>query len=319
MNKVLSSLAAAATLALSPIASSAQTVGIATLPVGAINNLQAQIIAKVVQSNTKLQVRVLPLGGSTATLAAVNAKAAEFTTGDITNTRQGFEGGFGFPRKLPELRVVLTYNMLLIGFLVREDSGMKTVADLKGKRFPTGWPEFPNALPLSEGLMATAGYSIKDMKSVPASGLIPAANAFKAGRTDATVFAIVAPKVRELHAAISGGIRVLTADNTPAALKAMQGVRRDYRIVTVRPGPPFPGVRGPTNVLATPSVITAGTHVSDEVVYQLVKAMAENKKDLVKGHPSFRPFDPKKGLALKYPGLKHHAGAIKYYKEKGIW
>lgn len=152
-----------------------------------------------------------------------------------------------------------------------------------------------------------------------ASGLIPAANDFKVGRSDATIFAIVAPKVRELNAAIRGGIRVLSVDKTPATLAAMKKVRRDYRIVTVRPGPPFPGVRGPTNVLATPSVVTAGAHVSDEVVYKVVKAMAENKPELVKGHPSFRPFSPSKGMAATYPGLPHHPGAVKYFKEKGIW
>ncbi len=319
MYRILSSFVLAAMVALAPVSASAETIGIATLPVGAINNLQAQIIAKVVQRHTDIQARVLPMGGTSATLAAVNAKAAEFSTGDITNMRQALEGGHGFPRKLPNLRVVLTYNMLLIGFLVRNDSNIKTIADLKGRKFPTGWPEFPNAIPLANGMFATAGLSMKDVDPVPSTGLIPAANDFKVGKSEATLFAIVAPKVRELNAAIRGGIRVLSIEKTPAALAAMKKVRRDYRILTVRPGPPFPGVRGPTNVLATPSVVTAGAHVSDEVVYKLVKAMAENKPELVKGHPSFRPFDPKKRMAAPYQGLQHHPGAIKYFKEKGIW
>ncbi len=319
MYRILSSLTLAATVALAPISASAETIGIATLQVGAINNLQAQIIAKVVQRHAGLQARVLPMGGTSATLAAVNAKAAEFSTGDVSNMRQAIEGGHGFSRPLPNLRVVLTYNLLLIGFLVRNDSDIKTIADLKGKKFPTGWPEFPNALPLANALFATAGYSIGDMSPVPATGLIPAANDFKVGRSDATLFAIVAPKVRELNAAISGGIRVLSIEKTPASLAAMKKIRQDYKIITVRPGPPFPGVRGPTNVLGTPSVVTAGAHVSDETVYKVVKAMAENKAELVKGHPSFRPFDPKKRMAATYPGLQHHPGAIKFFKEKGIW
>jgi len=273
----------------------------------------------VVQRHTDLQARVIPTGGTTATLASINSKAAEFNTGDITNMRQALEGGHGFSRPLPNLRVVLTYNMLLLGILVRNDSSIKTFKDLKGKKFPTGWPEFQNAIPLINGLFATAGYSLKDMSPVPAAGLIPAANDFKVGRSDATIFAIVAPKVRELNAAIRGGIRVLSVEKTPATLAAMKKVRQDYRIITVKPGRPFPGVRAPTNVLATPSVITTGTHVSDEIVYKVIKAMAENKAELVKGHPSFRPFDPKKRMAARYPGIKHHPGAIKYFKEKGIW
>ncbi len=277
MCRKFSSLSLAAMVGLGAAAASAETIGIATLQVGAINNLQAQIIAKVVQRHAGLQARVLPMGGTSATLAAVNAKAAEFSTGDISNMRQAVEGGFGFPRPLPDLRVVLTYNLLLIGILVRNDSDIKTFGDLKGKKFPTGWPEFPNAIPLVNGLFATAGYAIGDMSPVPATGLIPAANDFKVGRSDATIFAIVAPKVRELNAAISGGIRVLSVEKTPATLAAMKKVRQDYRIITVRPGRPFPGVRGPTNVLGTPSIVTGGAHVSDETVYKVVKAMAENK------------------------------------------
>jgi TRAP-type uncharacterized transport system substrate-binding protein len=157
-------------VAFGAIAASAQTIGFATLPVGAINNLQAQIIAKVVQRHAGLQARVLPMGGTSATLAALDAKAAEFSTGDITNVREGLKGGHGFSRPLPSLRVVLTYNLLFIGIMVRNESDIKTFADLKGKKFPTGWPEFPNAIPLANGLFATAGYSIADMSSVPAAG-----------------------------------------------------------------------------------------------------------------------------------------------------
>ena len=58
---------------------------------------------------------------------------------------------------LPNLRVMLTYNTLLIGILVRNESDIKTFHDLKGRKFPTDWPGFPNALPLAAALFATAG------------------------------------------------------------------------------------------------------------------------------------------------------------------
>lgn len=319
MFRKFAAAAVAATIATASAPAASETIGIASIPVGAINHLQAQIFAKVVQQHAGLQTRVIPMGGTSATLAALEAKAAEFTNGDVTNTRSGVEGSHGFSRPLKDLRVVLTYNMLLIGNMVRNDSDIKNFDDLKGKRFPTGWPEFPNGIPLANGLFATAGYSIDDMESVPAAGLFPAADDFKVGKTDATVIALVAPKVREIDAAISGGVRFLSVENTPEALKRMQQIRRDYRIATVKPGPAFVGIHGPTNVLAAPSIVTAGAHVSDEIVYKFVKAVAENKADMVKGHPSFRPLDPDGAIATTYPGLEHHPGAIKYYKEKGIW
>jgi len=43
-----------------------------------------------------------------------------------------------------------------------------------------------------------------------------------------------------------------------------------------------------------------------------------NKADLVKGHPSFNSFSPDR-MAATYGTLRYHRGAIKFYKEVGLW
>jgi TRAP-type uncharacterized transport system substrate-binding protein len=65
-------------------------------------------------------------------------------------------------------------------------------------------------------------------------------------------------------------------------------------------------------------VIGVGAHTSDDTVYQLVKAVYGNKKDLVAGHPNFNAFQ-EKNAAKPQPSLPHHPGAIRYFKEVGIW
>jgi TRAP-type uncharacterized transport system substrate-binding protein len=61
-------------------------------------------------------------------------------------------------------------------------------------------------------------------------------------------------------------------------------------------------------------VVAVGTHVKNDVVYEFVKAMRENKKALVEGHPNFSRFV--EGYAGKrQPRLPQHPGAIKYFKE----
>jgi len=321
MLRFLSAAAVGAMLAVSSVAASSQTLGFATIPVGAINNLQAQVIAKVAQEATGMQIRVIPVGGSSATLAAVATKAAEFTIGDVVNMAGAVHGRYGFPQPSPQLRVVATVSSFPIGIMVRNNSDIKTVADLKGKKFPTGWPQFPNGIPLSNGILGTAGISLDDVDPVPTSGLIPAANDFKSGKTVGTTIALIAPKVAEVNAALSsdGGVRFLSVDNTPEALAGMQKVRDEYGIITIQPGPRYPGVIGPTNVLGVNLVVTSSTDVSDDIVYKMTKAMAENKAELVKGHPSFNGFFPDKRMSAPYKTVDYHPGAIKYYKEKGIW
>ena len=62
------------------------------------------------------------------------------------------------------------------------------------------------------------------------------------------------------------------------------------------------------------SVVTSAK-VSDEMVYNVVRAVFENLDDFKKQHPAFANLDPKKMIK---DGLSAplHPGAVKYYKEK---
>lgn len=304
----------------SAVVASAETVGFTTLQPGAINHLQAQIIGKVVQAHSDLQVRVIPVAGTTATLAAVQNKQAEFTIGDVNNMADAINGVEMFRdlKPMPNLRVVVKLVDFPIGIMVRKDSGMSKLEDLKGKRYPVGWQAFPNGIPLSLGVLATAGMTLDDVKGINVSGLIPAADDFKTGKLDATMIAPPAPKVKEVDAAV-GGIRWLAIPDTPEALARVQKVKPDYGIMTVRPPSPLVGVTEPTNFLRIHVLITAGTHVSDATVYKFAKAMVEHRAELVKGHPIFNGFHTDKRMAVQFTSVKYHPGAIKYFKEKGLW
>jgi len=305
---------------LSAVVASAETVGFTTLQPGAINHLQAQIIGKVVQAHSDLQVRVIPVAGTTATLAAVQNKQAEFTIGDVNNMADAINGTDMFRdlKPMPNLRVVVKLVDFPIGIMVRKDSGMSKLEDLKGKRYPVGWQAFPNGIPLSLGVLATAGMTLDDVKGINVSGLIPAADDFKTGKLDATMIAPPAPKVKEVDAAV-GGIRWLAIPDTPEALARVQKVKPDYGIMTVRPPSPLVGVTEPTNFLRIHVLITAGTHVGDATVYKFAKAMVEHRAELVKGHPIFNGFHTDKRMAVQFTSVKYHPGAIKYFKEKGLW
>jgi len=309
-----------AALALASGAAAAQTVGFTTLPVGAINNIQAQVIAKVVQGHAGLQVRVIPVSGTTATLAAVQNKQAEFSISNIDNVADAMrsEGVFSqFPR-MDNQRLAFKLLSFPIGIMVRNDGPIKSIQDLKGKRFGSGFQGFPNLIPLSNGVLAGGGISLNDTVGVPVSGLIPAADDFKAGKTDGTSIALEAPKVKEVHAAIPGGVRFLSMPDTPQTRAALQKVKPEYGIMRIEPGPRFAGVLEPINVLRIDLMITTGGHVADEVVYKFVKAVAENKAELVKGHPIMNGFFPER-MAQQYDTVKYHPGAVKYYRERGIW
>jgi TRAP-type uncharacterized transport system substrate-binding protein len=66
------------------------------------------------------------------------------------------------------------------------------------------------------------------------------------------------------------------------------------------------------------NVLVVGAHVDDEKVYQMVKTVLESKPELIKLFPGFRTLSTDEPYKV-YPGLAYHPGAIRYFKEKGLW
>ncbi|HEX5779062.1 MAG TPA: TAXI family TRAP transporter solute-binding subunit [Xanthobacteraceae bacterium] len=297
----------------------AQTVAISTLPPGAINNVQAAAIAKAVQENSDLQMRLITFNSPAAIIAAVQNKQAEFAYTSNEEAGDSFNGTNEYKGKaMKDLRVAFTVFPFKVGIIVRNKSDIKTVADMKGKRVGTEWTGFRQGIALWDGLLGNAGLSLKDVDPVPTTDLLRAADDFKAGKSDAFMFAVGGPKVAEAHASIEGGVRFLNMDPSPEAVKRMQAVRHEYHVAPQQPAPHLAGVIGPTNLMQYYIVVLTNKDAKDDLVYKMVKTAHANKAAMVAGHPSFNAFT-QAGMAVPHDRLEYHPGAIKFYKEAGIW
>jgi len=145
--------------------------------------------------------------------------------------------------------------------------------------------------------------------------VVRAADDFKAGKLDLLFFAVGAPKVAEVAASV-GGLRLLPIDKLPDAERRMKKVRTEYYFSRVNPAPHLAGVDHPSRVQTIDVVVAVGTHVKDDVVFEFVKAMRENKKALVEGYPNFNGFN-ERTAGKRQPRLPLHPGALKYFKEIG--
>ena len=58
-------------------------------------------------------------------------------------------------------------------------------------------------------------------------------------------------------------------------------------------------------------------NVDDSIVYQFTKSLYEHRMDVAEKHPVGKAINPKN--VVKNTGISFHEGAIKYYKEIGIW
>ncbi|MSQ19081.1 MAG: TAXI family TRAP transporter solute-binding subunit [Betaproteobacteria bacterium] len=318
VSRIVSTLLLAGALAL-PFASKAQqTIGFATLAPGSLLHAQASIIAKVVQDHTKMQVRVIGYGGDAGMFDAINTQKADFMILDLGETADAHHGRRNWQGSAkPAIRMALTLYGFQMGLFVRKDSNINTLADLKGKRVPSDWVAQTGVLPHSQAILAVGGLTYNDVVKVPEVNVVRAADDFKSGKLDTFYFAVGAPKVAEVAASV-GGVRILPLGDVAAANKAMKSVREEYYPSTANPAPHVVGLDKPTDVITIDFIVGVGSHVKDDIVYEFVKAIQANKAGLVEGHPNFNAFIPDQAGKVQ-PTLPHHPGAIKFYREKGIW
>ena len=312
--KTLCGIAAAL---VSTLALGQQTVGFATLQPGTLLNAQASVIAKVVQDHSKLQVRVIGHGGDSGIIEAVNSKQADFLLLDVGEPAEAMKGENvwkGNPK--PNLRLAMSLFGFQMAFWVRKDSPIQTLADLKGHNIPTDWVQQTSVITHLNALLAAGGLTLKDVKHVPTVNVIRASEDFKSNKIDVFFFAVGAPKVQEIAAAV-GGLRVLNMEILPDSEKRMKDIRPEYYFSTVNPAPHIAGIDKPTKVQTIDFIVGVGTHVPDQVVVDFIKAVQGNKPELVAGHPNFNAFDPSQA-GKRQARLPFHPAAEKYWKETGL-
>ncbi|MDH3446014.1 MAG: TAXI family TRAP transporter solute-binding subunit [Deltaproteobacteria bacterium] len=295
----------------------AQTVGIGATKSGYTSQASAAI-AKLISKKTDIQMRVQPYGGSSAYVPLVSGGKLEFGLANEIEAASAVAGtGIYDGRPQPDLQVAALLQPFRVAVYTRKDSNIRTVADLKGKRVPSGWVSQKIIGVLMDGQLANAGLTYDDVIQVPTPNVVGGANDFAAGKTDVFFFVFGAGKVKETEAKV-GGLRVVGIDPSPEAVERMRKHVGPSYALQVKPSKVNVGVDEPVNVMAYDYLMLTHGKVSPDVVYKVVKAMHGNKKDLVAAFRGMSLFSPSH-MTKTIPGVNFHEGAIKFYKEIGQW
>jgi len=294
----------------------AQTLGIGTAPQGSIGYNMGSAIAKVLAETEKMQPRVQPYSGSSAILPLVNTGELDLTVCNVLEAQEAANGEGPYNgRKQANVRVLAVIFPIFSSMFVKKDSPIQTIADLKGKRIPYGYTAQLTLNRVVDAILATGGLTGKDIVPVLVPNVIRGVDDFAEGKADSGFFALGAAKVAEVDKSV-GGIRYLPVSDDPAAVAAMQKIFPHAYVTTVNPSPAFAGLAGPTKLMAYDYLVVAGSHVKDDVVYRIAKAMHENKPMLVESLKAFGGFNPA-GMN-KATSAPFHPGAVKFYQEKGL-
>lgn len=313
MKRIRHTLFAALVALSSPVA--AQTVSFATSPQGSVWNTMAGAISNAARGEGQ-NIIVQPFGGNAITMEALDSGIAEFTLNDANDVYKAVTGTGDYTREMPKLRIVAQINTFPVGLFVRDDSHIKSLEDLRGKRFPVGWNAFPLSIPLTQAIIATAGLSLDDVTPVLVPELIRGADEFIAGRVDTAFFAVGAPKVAEANAAL-GGIRYLGIDANEETLAVVRKYRPYYYFTEVSPSPVRVGITEPIQMIAWDNVLVAGEHVSDESVTAMLTTIFDRKEDIVASYPPLASISLETAYR-EYSGLEYHPAAVAFFESRGV-
>lgn len=314
--RLLKMITGTALFAALAVSANAQTVAIGTSAQGTATYNMASAIAKVVGDKADMRVAVQPQGSTGKVAPLVNAGRVGFGLANILETTNAVKGRGPFKGKAqPKLKLVAVIYPFATGFFVRKDHPAKSMKDLKGLKISSEYKSHRIIKILATAHLANAGLDWKDVNGVPTANIIGNANDFTQGKTDAGFFAVASGKVKQMNAAV-GGIRFLDLDDSPEAIARMRKFVPPATVITQKPRKGLVGFPKPTKLMVYDYLFYAGAHVSDEVVYKVTKAMAENKAALAASFGGFNGLDPKK--MHKNNGLEYHPGAVKYYREAGL-
>lgn len=298
---------------------SAQTVGIGSTKAGAVAQITATISKAVSSHAGGLQMRKQTMGGTQQYIPVVNAGELAFGISNIAQYWMAVTGtGLSKPTKYSNLRLVSTMMKFTVSFVVPKNSGITSPAGLKGKRLAYGFKAAPLFQNIHAGGLGTVGLSFDDVKKVPAVGLVQHWRMLMAGKVDGVIAAAGSGFVKQMNAKVPGGIRHISFPNTPEALRIMHKHFPKTYWSIVKPRKGLTGVVEPTNFVTYDYMLWTHKGLSDETVYKVTKVMHTQGTELKAGGPLWKSYRTDKNLS-KQQDTPYHPGAIKYYKEAGIW
>jgi len=233
-----------------------------------------------------------------------------FTLGDSLSDAWKGDEEAGFKTPLNKLRTVAGIYSNYIQIVASADSGIKTLADLKGKRISVGAPRSGTELN-ARTIFEAAGITYKDFSKVEYLPFGESVELMKNRQLDVTLQSagLGVASLRDIATSVDIVVMPIPADvvkktNDPAYIPA-----------TI-PANTYKGQAADVVSATVQNYLVTHEGVSNDTVYAMTKALWTGLDNLVAAHSAAKSIDQKR--ALEGMPLPLHPGAEKYYKEVGV-
>ncbi|WP_341520061.1 TAXI family TRAP transporter solute-binding subunit [Pseudomonas sp. G.S.17] len=233
-----------------------------------------------------------------------------FALGDsVADAKNGVEDA-GFKTPLTKLRAIAGAYPNYIQIVASKESGIKTLADLKGKTVSVGAPKSGTELN-ARAIFKAAGLTYEDMGKVQYLPFAESVELIKNRQLDATLQSsgLGMAAIRDLSS-----VMPLNYVSIPTDVVAKIG-NAAYQSAMI-PANTYDGQPEAVPTVAITNILVTRDDVPDEVAYQMAKLIFENLTRLGNSHSAAK--DIKLENAAKNLPIPLHPGAERYYKEKGV-
>lgn len=289
-----------------------EAVRIGTSSIGSVFYTIAIGAGEIITKHAKLNATVEPVGGSSANIRGLAAKNIEFA---LANSFASFSGYFGTHnfKKPVDVRMVLQGQASYRWMLLRKGAKIKRISDLEGRTVIAK----RRALPEIELVMNAYKkvFGLKNVKTVATNTSPPAYKALRIGSVDAAVMPF-SRKAAAVAKPMNDGViefLYLSAAKRDEMLKLLPPMMWAGTF----PKGTYKGQDKVLHLIGLNTYFMTRPGVSSTNVYKVTKAILENTKEFATYHRAAAQWNIKR--ALKNVALPFHPGAIRYFKEKGLW
>ena len=260
--------------------------------------------------NAKATVQATKASAENLNLLQTGRGEVGFTLGDALSDAWKGEAEAGFATPLKKLRGLAAIYPNYIQIVASADSGIKSIADLKGKRVAVGAPKSGTELN-ARAIFKGAGLSYKDFAKVEYLPFGESVELMKNRQLDATLISagLGVAAVRDLASAVPIVIVPIPADVVTRIGEAA------YQSAAM-PADTYKGQAAEVRTVAVQNFLVTHEGVPAETVYAMTRSMFDNLDQLTAAHAAARAIS-KDGAAKGMP-VPLHPGAEKYYREAGL-
>ncbi|PAB59177.1 hypothetical protein CCE28_11705 [Anaeromicrobium sediminis] len=260
-----------------------------------------------------VNVTIQPAGASVENINRVSAGEVDLVLAMNNIADNAFKGeGKSFGGKaIKNFKAIGVVYPEVIHCITLKDSGINSIADLKGKAInpgPPGSGTFATAMPILEA----HGITPKDFTAKPGS-FSDAVAGLKDGNIDAAFAVVSFPSSAVLEIATTNPVKVLEIKGDEfAKLQETVPFAAPFTIT----GGEYNGQDTDATTVTLQAVLYVKEDLPEEMVYNLTKQMYENTEEIAKGHARGKQINVKNALAGVTTPV--HPGAAKYYEEVGV-